>query len=67
MEQRSRQCSLTYAERTQAGILYAAIRNTFSTFGAGLGLGVTYYYALVAVDSGQDDSAQSAVVEVTTP
>jgi fibronectin type 3 domain-containing protein len=29
--------------------------------------GVTYHYALVAVDSGLDDSPQSAVGQVTTP
>jgi fibronectin type 3 domain-containing protein len=56
-----------YRGTTPTGLSKAATRTASPYVDTTVSPGVTYYYALVAVDSGQDDSPQSAPVEVTTP
>jgi fibronectin type 3 domain-containing protein len=56
-----------YRGTTLAGLTKVSTRTASPYVDTTVSPGVTYYYALVAVDSGQDDSPQSAAVEVTTP
>jgi len=56
-----------YRGTTPTGLSNVATRTASSYVDTTVSPGVTYYYAVVAVDSGQDHSPQSAAVEVTTP
>jgi fibronectin type 3 domain-containing protein len=56
-----------YRGTTPTGLSNVATRTVSPYVDTTVSPGVIYYYALVAVDSGQDDSPQSAVAEVTTP
>jgi cellulose 1,4-beta-cellobiosidase len=58
---------LVYRGTTPNGLSDVATRTASPYLDTTVSPGVTYYYALVAVDSGQDDSPQSAVAQVTTP
>jgi fibronectin type 3 domain-containing protein len=56
-----------YRGTTPTGLSNVATRTATSYIDTTVTAGVTYYYALVAVDTGQDDSPRSTTVMVTTP